>query len=472
MNKNVGQIRLFLGTLLSGLAFFFAIDLSGSFGWLLWIAPLPILLIAFRSTGKQTFLCAFIACLIGRLNWVEYLNRVLPVALVVVFTLILPVLYALVILGVRKMVLARDHFTAIFAYPFLLTGYEYVALSVSYDGTAGSLAYTQCNYLSIIQIASVTGIWGIAFVAALVPSTLAVAWHLRSNVKQAQFALSGGSLLLLAVFAFGWFRLSDREHTSIPVGLTVIPESQHHFTRTPALVGEKEVIMSYLGQIKSLADQGARIILFPEKAIQSTDDQLDSILGLFRRASMDSKIGIVAGITVNKPESRQNLAEFIASDGTVQGYKKVFHVKGFEDGFERGENVGFLQGLPTAAGMAICKDLDYPAWLRNYGDVNLLFVPAWDFETDGWLHSRMAVMRGVENGFTLVRAARQGRLTVSDYRGKVLNEVSCENGQSASLLAQAPIYSIKTVYSSWGDWFGVASALIGVLWLILSLKKK
>jgi apolipoprotein N-acyltransferase len=31
----------------------------------------------------------------------------------------------------------------------------------------------------------------------------------------------------------------------------------------------------------------------------------------------------------------------------------------------------------------------------------------------------MAILRGVENGFAVVRAARQGELTISDYHGKV-----------------------------------------------------
>lgn len=316
---------------------------------------------------------------------------------------------------VRRIVLARNNFIAVLAYPGLLTAGEYVSLSFWYDGTAGSLAYTQSNYLPIIQIASVTGIWGILFVTALIPSTLALAWHLKGNRKQMQLSLLTGSLVVVAVMAFGWVRLSEeRAHSSFPVGLTVIPEKLHLFTDQPIFAKEEEVTNAYIKQILPLAGQGARVVLFPEKAMNATENQKDSVLDLLRKAAMDSQLFIAGGLTVIKPNSRQNLEEFISSDGTVQEYKKNFHVKGLEEGFEKGEKVGFLQGLQTKGGMAICKDLDYPQWLRNYRDVNLLFVPARDFEVDGWQHSRMAVMRGVENGFTVVRAARQGRLTVSD----------------------------------------------------------
>ena len=59
---------------------------------------------------------------------------------------------------------------------------------------------------------------------------------------------------------------------------------------------------------------------------------------------------------------------------------------------------GRTSRLPKRSSVAICKDLDYPPLGRAYAraEVGLLLVPAWDFQNDGWLHSRMAVMRGVE----------------------------------------------------------------------------
>ena len=52
----------------------------------------------------------------------------------------------------------------------------------------------------------------------------------------------------------------------------------------------------------------------------------------------------------------------------------------------------------------------------------MLLAPAWDFDNDGWLHSRMAVVRGVESGLALARIARGGLATVSDAYGRVIAE--------------------------------------------------
>jgi len=65
--------------------------------------------------------------------------------------------------------------------------------------------------------------------------------------------------------------------------------------------------------------------------------------------------------------------------------------------------------------------------------VRLLAVPAWDFVVDGRLHFRMALARGIENGFAMVRAAEQGLLTVTDGYGRTI--ASKTSGAEALLVA-------------------------------------
>jgi apolipoprotein N-acyltransferase len=54
--------------------------------------------------------------------------------------------------------------------------------------------------------------------------------------------------------------------------------------------------------------------------------------------------------------------------------------------------------------------------------VRLVLVPGWDSGRDAWEHSRVAVLRGVEGGYSIVRAARDGFLTISDSYGRVLEQ--------------------------------------------------
>ncbi len=90
---------------------------------------------------------------------------------------------------------------------------------------------------------------------------------------------------------------------------------------------------------------------------------------------------------------------------------------------------------------------------------------------DGWLHGRMAVLRGVESGFTIVRAAKPGVLTVSDDRGRILAQQDGATVPFASLVATAPIRHDGTLYVRWGDWFAWLNAA-GLVTLLFTRARK
>ena len=102
----------------------------------------------------------------------------------------------------------------------------------------------------------------------------------------------------------------------------------------------------------------------------------------------------------------------------------------------------------------------------------MLLVPAWDFAEDGWLHSRMAVMRGVEGGYSVARAARRGRLTLSDDRGRILGEGDSARSPVASVLATARVGPAGTPYARLGDWFGWLSCGVLALALVVGARSR
>jgi apolipoprotein N-acyltransferase len=108
--------------------------------------------------------------------------------------------------------------------------------------------------------------------------------------------------------------------------------------------------------------------------------------------------------------------------------------------------------------------------------MSVLWVPAWDFDRDGWLHSRMAMMRAVELGCPMMRTARGGRITITDSRGRVLSEAITEGNRQASLLAPVAFEAGPTLYQQWGDWFGwvnlIALACLALIALRLNVDAK
>jgi apolipoprotein N-acyltransferase len=117
--------------------------------------------------------------------------------------------------------------------------------------------------------------------------------------------------------------------------------------------------------------------------------------------------------------------------------------------------------------------MDFPVLGREYAGVDVMLAPAWDFTDDAWLHSRMAMLRGVENGYAIVRSARNGVLTVSDAYGRVTAEAP--SGPQTAYGVRVPAASPgATLYSRIGDAFGwamLACAALLLAWTIWARRR-
>jgi apolipoprotein N-acyltransferase len=70
-------------------------------------------------------------------------------------------------------------------------------------------------------------------------------------------------------------------------------------------------------------------------------------------------------------------------------------------------------------------------------------------------------MRAVEDGFSLVRSARRGLLTIADNRGRIAVETGSNAAPFSTLVASVPAGHNGTLFLLLGDWFGwVAIALL------------
>ena len=67
----------------------------------------------------------------------------------------------------------------------------------------------------------------------------------------------------------------------------------------------------------------------------------------------------------------------------------------------------------------------------------------------------------MEGGFSLVRVAKNGYLTVSDNRGRGLAETRSDAAPFATVIAKVPAAHTATLYLLLGDWFAwLACALL------------
>lgn len=469
--QNTGQFILVpAGILVSGLCWFLSCGLRGDFWYLLWIAPVPVLLISYNLSGKKVFMIAFISYLIGRLSWISYLVSVLSLAPALIFTLALPAIYSLIIIINRSIVLKSKSWISVFAYPVIFTAYEFLLTSFSPDGSAASIAYSQSDFIPVIQIASVTGILGITFLVSFAPSVVALAYQLR-NYKMKLFCilLSGGCILFSAAI-YGFVRINNHNSgNAIKAGLVILDEKSHRITDNPELSYEKSIAERYVSEISGLAGNGAVLILLPERAVNLSRETDTVIINILANSARQNKVCIITGYTNFRGDKERNSGLVINSEGkVVTDYNKVHLIKGLESQFMPGKETGLFKFGTKDLGIAICKDLDFPGYIREYGKmkISVLCIPAWDFVSDGWLHSRMAVLRGVENGFSEIRTARKGTLTISDNYGRVNFEADGSSSQRTTLLGFVSLQNINTIYTHLGNWFGFLNLITAILFIV------
>jgi apolipoprotein N-acyltransferase len=446
-----------LAAALSAFAYYISTGL-GEIWPLVWLAPVPILILAFSGSWWPAFAAAVAAYVFGSFN-LPYRAWGMGVATVLLMLLAFYALpFAGCVLASRYAVRRTRPVWAILVFPTFWTAYAFISSVISPNGTALDIAYSQVDFLAMVQLASVTGIWGITFLLTLIPSAIAVAWHKRT----VSVLVIAAAVTAVAV-AYGVVRIhSARPEAMIRVGLSasdkdIAPESGK---KTAVTVAQK-----YAARVSRMAQEGAAVIVLPEKFIGVTPEYSDEVIGILRDAARANQVTLIAGLNRFEINPRRNVAVVIGSDGEVLAeYEKRHLVPVFEAGYRVGATPRLFSAGETTWGVAICKDMDFPGWSREYGQrgVRIMAVPAWDFGADARLHSRMTVARGIENGFVVARAANGGFVTFSDAYGRILAEDVSSKMPEAMLVENISVGPGQTVYTSFGDWFGwlcVAAAI-------------
>ena len=142
--------------LLSGVLLYFATGLE-PWWWAAWLAPVPLLVAAFRASTWEAWALAFVAGVIGSASTAGYFAMFIgPIASGLVM-LVRGLILGLVVARTRSVVLGSRRWHMAFVYPALMAGLDTIVAVVSRDGTAGSLAYRQMGALPVIQITALAG---------------------------------------------------------------------------------------------------------------------------------------------------------------------------------------------------------------------------------------------------------------------------------------------------------------------------
>src|ERR1039458_10801426 len=154
MNSRLGSILIKVAAAVAaGVLLRFAVGLRPVW-WLVWLAPIPLLLIAIRFRPRDARWMVYLAAVIGTSCNFHAFRLMMPLPAVITVIAAQTLLWGFLIFATRRVVVRYQAWWTVFAYPVLCVAVDTLMASLLPDGNWGNLAYSQSDQLPILQIAS------------------------------------------------------------------------------------------------------------------------------------------------------------------------------------------------------------------------------------------------------------------------------------------------------------------------------
>jgi len=478
--------------------------------FLAWIALCPLLYALRDQSLKNGFWLGGITGLVyfaGTVHWVT--NSVhfyggIPLVPASLITLLLCAYLALypALFGAAAVHL-RNNRPGLFviAAPALWTTLE-LARTYVFSGFPWSLlGYSQYRALPVIQMADITGVYGVSFLIVLVNAAIAEFALDRKKYR----VLIAPALAMACVLGYGFWKLSLPEEKAA-ITVSVVQGNIEQAMKWDRAY-QSQTFEVYKRLTREVLTQKPDLVIWPETATPfyfnggSLNDQaMTADLVAFVR---QNRVPILFGsptyeVRPNRAIYGRNSAFLLAADGHTDALYHKMHLVPFGEyvplksalffiekmvqaigDFQAGDEYTVMtvpsQGRETKLCTVICYEIIFPDLVRRFVDngatvLTTVTNDAWFGRTAApYQHFSMAVLRAVENRVPVARAANTGISGFIDAKGTILSTTGLFT--EAHLTRAITPGSTKTFYTRYGDLFSYACLLFTLVILTLARKK-
>lgn len=486
--------------LFSGFLLFFSFPKFGN-GTLAWVALIPLFHALRNATPREGFKIGFVTGLIahvGILYWIShvvvqfgYLPFYVGVAAVLLLAAYLSLYTACFAMGILFL---RERGNAFFlTAPLLWTVLEYARSNLLTGFPWETLACSQYLFKNIIQVADITGTYGITFAIVLINALLYNLLAARFRERRYSAAeIATACAVLAAIYGYGYYRTAEIHEALKRASLIEVALIQGNIDQNKkwdARYQSQTVDIYRSLSLQSIPAQGG-FIVWPETAapfyFERPDPLRAALVDVARTSGRTLLFGSPRYEEENGKVSFMNSAYLLRPDGVVAGrYDKVHLVPygeyvplrrlfpfigklvaGVGD-FRPGKGFDPLVSDGRRFGVLICYEVIFPeaatAYKRNRADLLVNITnDAWFGRTSApYQHLSMAVFRAVENRLYLVRAANTGISAVIDPTGAILSRTGLF--ERTVLKGEVKFIDEKTFYAAYGDVFVYLCGLLLIL---------
>jgi apolipoprotein N-acyltransferase len=373
--------------------------------------------------------------------------------------------------------------------------------ALAYVGNSpwATLGYSQAGVVPLVQIASVTGVYGVSFLVAAVNGALAeVAWRAwrRSAIDRPTWigvGIAGGATALAGVAGAVVVARGASAPAGDAVPIAVVQGNVGAAVRWSG-EGAARTFATYQRLTRDAVAGGApRVVFWPEAAVTAFVEQDESLRRALAATVREHDTELVLGAPrAGAPGGAgpyTNAVYVVGADGTLGPRYDKQYLLPFMEYFplrlemarrQFGRVREFSPGAPSqplptragAAGMLICNEafLPHVAAARVAEGASYLVSPSNDSWVPdagfAWQQFDLASFRAVEQRRWLVRVSDSGPSGVVDPYGRVVAHT--EPLTRAALATTIAPANAVSLYARLGDAFGVACALAVGIALIAS----
>jgi apolipoprotein N-acyltransferase len=345
-------------------------------------------------------------------------------------------------------------------------------------GSYGSPAYTQAGDLPLLQVVSITGVWGLTFVIHWLAPVANAIWEERSNWRAVRVSAGAFGGVLLALVLFGSARMTFFAPSGPTMRVAALGDTRERyrpvepafFLLTPGTPEQRgsfhtqaaPLLEELFNRTEQQARAGAQVVSwFEDAAIILKEDEPAAIQrgqDLARGEGIYLEMGLLVILPTDQYPFQQNRALLIDPTGNVVWtYDKTYPTPGPESAFTA-PGSGVVPITQTAFGRiasVICFDMDFPWLVRQAGQAHadLLIAPSLDWAEAKSSHAQLATVRAVENGVSLLRPSGDGLSQAVDHQGRILAAADSFVTDKAVFLTSVPARGVTTLYAAIGDSF-------------------
>jgi len=442
-----------------------------------WVAPV-LLLFYSRNSRWTGLLLLFFGLALGSAvsKTAENLSGVF--LLYITTGLSYGLLYSLPYVFDKLLVKKGTRFYSTLIFPAAVVTIEY-ALS-RLIGIWGNGAIAQYPNSILIQLSSVFGVFGISFLIAWLASTLN--WVFKKGWKSKRLwpgpALYG--VVLVSVLLFGMIRKNTSPEGEQSVKLAAVlgvcdshqvfrewEEEIFGLSNNPdqdipvSIYSDSLDLEEMIRRTNQALSQGAGIVVWNEISLllvpEQTEALVERVKDLCAKYRAYVLIAVLERNTGNLPMPFNNRSMFIDPEGEIR-WDYLKHYLNPLEALVVNAGSGPIPVVDTEYGRmanAICSDLDLPAHISQVGkdNVDILLVPAFDWEEVTLYHAHMAAFAALQYGVQIFRANGKGITALYDSRGRILEQSNSFRSDAKVIFASLPLTRATSLYASIGDLF-------------------